>query len=153
MKLRLIAVGKIREAYIAAAVADFRKRLERYAPLEEVEVTASPGSDPARAMREESERIAEALLPGEPFWLLDRTGTQLTSVELSQKLQRLADDGRRRLTLVVAGTHGAEAALRERADFVWSLSSLTFLHEWARAIVLEQLYRAARIARNEPYHH
>lgn len=153
MKLRLIAVGKIREAYIAAAVADFRKRLEHYAPLEELEVAASAGGDPARAMRDEGERIAGVLVPAEPFWLLDRDGSQLSSVELSAKLQRLADSGHRRLTLVVAGTFGADRTLRERADFVWSLSSLTFLHEWARAIVLEQLYRAARIARNEPYHH
>jgi len=57
------------------------------------------------------------------------------------------------LTLVVAGTYGADRAIVERADFVWSLSSLTFLHEWARAIVVEQLYRAAKIARNEPYHY
>jgi 23S rRNA (pseudouridine1915-N3)-methyltransferase len=58
-----------------------------------------------------------------------------------------------RLTLVIAGTYGAAPALLERADFMWSLSQLTFLHEWARMLVLEQLYRAAKIARDEPYHH
>jgi 23S rRNA (pseudouridine1915-N3)-methyltransferase len=153
VKLRLIAVGKIREPYIAAALEDFRKRLERYHAFEEVEVAASRGGNAERAMREEGERIARAIVPGEPFWLLDRRGSQLSSVEVSGKLQRLADSGHTRLTLVIAGTYGAEEAIVERAEFIWSLSSLTFLHEWARAIVVEQLYRAAKIARNEPYHY
>jgi 23S rRNA (pseudouridine1915-N3)-methyltransferase len=153
VKLRLVAVGKIREPYIAAALEDFRKRLGRYHAFEEIEVAAAPGADTKRAMREEGERIARALVPGEPFWLLERGGSQLSSVELSAKLQRLADSGVARLSLVVAGTYGADRTIAERADFVWSLSSLTFLHEWARAIVVEQLYRAAKIARSEPYHH
>jgi len=55
--------------------------------------------------------------------------------------------------VVIAGTYGASPELLARATFRWSLSKLTFLHEWARMIVLEQLYRAAKIARNEPYHH
>ena len=88
----------------------------------------------------------------EPFWLLDRTGTALTSTELATKLAAHADSGAARLNLAIAGAHGASDALRARADFVWSLSPLTFLHEWARAIVVEQLYRAAKINRNEPYH-
>jgi 23S rRNA (pseudouridine1915-N3)-methyltransferase len=153
VKLRLIAVGKIRERYIAAALEDFRQRLERYHGFEETEVAATRGGDAAHAMREEGERIARALVPGEPFWLLERGGSQLSSVELSAKLQRLADSGAARLSLVVAGTYGADRTIVERADFLWSLSSLTFLHEWARAIVVEQLYRAAKIARNEPYHY
>lgn len=149
----MIAVGKVREPYISAALDDFRKRLARYGGLEEIEVAAAPGSDPPRAMREEGERIVRMLVGGEPVWLLDRSGAALSSVELSEKLQRLADQGTTRLTLVVAGTHGADPVLFDRADFVWSLSSLTLLHEWARALVVEQLYRAAKIARNEPYHH
>jgi 23S rRNA (pseudouridine1915-N3)-methyltransferase len=153
VKLRLLAVGKVRERYVAEAVADFAKRLRKYGPCEEVEVAASSGDDPERAMREEGERLLRALGPGEPFWLLERTGTQLSSPALADKIRTLADAGTARLTVAVAGTYGASAAVRERADFLWSLSSLTFLHEWARAIVLEQLYRAAKIARNEPYHH
>ncbi len=138
---------------MVAALDDFRKRLTRYISFEEVEVAASHGSDPVRAMREEAARIERALVPGEPFWLLDRAGSALSSVELSTEIGRLANDGNARLTLAIAGTYGADPALRRRADFVWSLSSLTFLHEWARAIVVEQLYRAIKIARNEPYHH
>ena len=153
MKFRLIAVGKIREAYMARAAADFRARLGRYESYDEIEIAPAHGSDPARAVREEGDRILAALVPGDVLWLLERSGTALCSPELSTQLVRLADAGTRRIVFAIAGAYGASEALRARADFLWSLSPLTFLHEWARAIVLEQLYRAAKIARNEPYHH
>jgi 23S rRNA (pseudouridine1915-N3)-methyltransferase len=153
MKTRLIAVGKVREPYVEAALDDFRTRLRRLAAFEELEVAAAHGGDPARAVRDEGERILRALVPGEPFWLLERRGTALSSIELSAKIVALADGGAARLNLAIAGTYGASDALLARADFQWSLSPLTFLHEWARALVVEQLYRAAKIARNEPYHH
>jgi 23S rRNA (pseudouridine1915-N3)-methyltransferase len=153
VKIRLLAVGKVREDYVRAAVADFRARLGRLQPFEELEVAASPGADPERAKREEGGRLLRALDGGEPFWLLDRSGAQLSSVELSRKLSALASAGTTRLSIAVAGTYGASAELLARADFRWSLSELTLLHEWARALVVEQLYRAAKIARHEPYHH
>ena len=153
MKIRLLAVGKIREPYIAQAAADFRARLRRYGTYEEIEVAASDGRSPARAMREEGERILGFVERGEPLWLLERTGDELSSLELCAKLAAAAELGQARLTLAVAGTYGASEALSARADFRWSLSRLTLLHEWARALVLEQLYRAAKIERNEPYHH
>ena len=93
------------------------------------------------------------IAPSDHVWLLERTGTEIASAELSVRIERLAVDGTSQLTLVIAGTYGAAPALLERAQFRWSLSRLTLLHEWARALVLEQLYRAAKIAANEPYHH
>jgi len=153
VRIRLIAVGKIRERYVAQAVDDFAMRLRRYAPLEIVEVPASPGSDPLRAMHEEGERILRAAEGAELLWLLERGGTQLSSQELATRLAAQADAGMMRITFAICGTFGASAALLERAHFCWSLSRLTLLHEWTRALVLEQLYRAAKIARNEPYHH
>jgi 23S rRNA (pseudouridine1915-N3)-methyltransferase len=153
VKIRLIAVGKIREAYVAAALADFRARLRHYYSYEEVEVAAAHGSDPSRAMREDGQRVLKVLEAGDVLWLLERDGTELSSVELAQHLRALADEGIQRLVLAIAGAYGASEELVARADLRWSLSRLTFLHEWARALVVEQLYRAAKIARNEPYHH
>lgn len=152
MLLRLIAVDRVRSPYVAAACADLRKRLTPLQPYEEVEVRAGDGANPTSAVRVEAARILQLLRDGECVWLLERTGSQLSSPELARRLATVSHSGAQRLTLVVAGAHGADAALRERVDFLWSLSELTFLHEWARAIVLEQLYRAAKIARNEPYH-
>lgn len=153
MQLRLIAVDKIRTPYVANACAEFRKRLRPYYPYEEVEVRAADGSDPAAAMREEGERILRLVRPDERLWLLERTGNEFSSEALAERLHTITHEGTSRLTFVVAGTYGAHETLRERADVLWSLSKLTFLHEWARMIVLEQLYRAAKIERNEPYHH
>ena len=148
----MIAVGKVREAYIAQACADFAKRLRPYYPLEITEVRPGNG-EPQAVMRDEAARVLAAVQPGDVVWLLDRTGEQIDSPALSRKLQAVADDGVRRLCIIVGGTFGVDDALRSAASFVWSLSQLTFLHEWARAMVLEQLYRAAKIARGEPYHH
>jgi len=153
MHVRLIAVGKLREPYLAAAAEDFRRRLRPYHRLEEVEVRAGDGGDPDRAMAAEGEAILRLIAPSDHVWLLERTGTELSSEELATRIERLAIGGTSQLTLVIAGTYGAAPALLARAQLRWSLSKLTFLHEWARALVLEQLYRAAKIAANEPYHH
>ena len=153
MQFRLLAVDKIRTRYVSEACAEFRKRLGPYVSYDEVELRPGDGTNPELATRDEAERTLKLVRPDERLWLLERTGTQLSSEDLSRKLERAAYDGISRLTFVVAGTYGADASLRARADFLWSLSSLTFLHEWARMLVLEQLYRAAKIARNEPYHH
>jgi len=146
MHLRLIVVGKLREPYLAAAAEDFRRRLRPYHRLEEIEVRAgSPAS--------EADAILRLIAPSDRVWLLERSGTELSSEELAAQVERLPLDGVSQLTLVVAGTYGAAPTLLARANFHWSLSRLTLLHEWARALVLEQLYRAAKIAANEPYHH
>jgi len=116
-------------------------------------VRAADGGDPARAMRTEGEAILALLQPNDHVWLLERTGELISSEELSRRIERLPHQGIARLTFVVAGTFGASEALLARADVRWSLSPLTLLHEWARALVLEQLYRAAKITRDEPYHH
>ncbi len=153
MKFRLIAVGKLREPYLAAAAEDFRTRLRRYESYDEIEVAASRGTQPERAIREDDERIANALDPADVLWLLDREGTQFSSPELAERLRTLADAGTSRIVFAIGGAYGTGETLRARAAVRWSLSRLTLLHEWARVVVLEQLYRSAKIARNEPYHH
>jgi 23S rRNA (pseudouridine1915-N3)-methyltransferase len=151
--VRLIAVDRLRSPQLAALCDELRKRLAPYHPYVEIEVRAGDGKDPRAAMRDEAARIMRHVRDDDRTWLLERGGTELTSEELAQRLEGVRSTGARRLTLVVAGTYGADASLKVRAEFHWSLSRLTFPHEWARALVLEQLYRAAKIARNEPYHH
>lgn len=140
MHLRLIAVGRLREPYLIAAADDFRARLRPYHRLEEIEVR-------------DGDAILRHVGPNDEVWLLERTGVQLSSEEVAAKLAEMQTHGRSALTLVIGGAYGPPAEVAARANFLWSLSTLTFLHEWARIIVLEQLYRAAKIARNEPYHH
>ncbi len=114
---------------------------------------AADGGDPERAMQLEGEAILRLIAPADHVWLLERAGTEFSSDELAARFDALALEGTSRITFVIAGTYGASPALLARANVRWSLSRLTFLHEWARAIVLEQLYRAAKIAHDEPYHH
>jgi 23S rRNA (pseudouridine1915-N3)-methyltransferase len=153
MVIRIVAVDRLRSPYVAEACAELRRRLSPYASYEEIEVRAGDGRDPHAAMRDESERIARTLRTGDRVWLLERSGTQLSSESLAKRLESVSHSGASRLTLVIGGAFGIDTALKARAEFLWSLSELTFLHEWARMIVLEQLYRAAKILRNEPYHH
>jgi 23S rRNA (pseudouridine1915-N3)-methyltransferase len=127
--------------------------LRRYESYDEIEVAASRGTQPERAIREDDERIANALDPADVLWLLDREGTQFSSPELAERLRTLADAGTSRIVFAIGGAYGTGETLRARAAVRWSLSRLTLLHEWARVVVLEQLYRSAKIARNEPYHH
>jgi 23S rRNA (pseudouridine1915-N3)-methyltransferase len=153
MQLRLIAVDKLRSPQVAELCTELRKRLAPYYPYEEIEVRPGNGKNANEAMRDESERIRKHLRPDDRVWLLERTGAQLSSEAFARRLDDVAHSGASRLTFVVAGTYGSDDTLLQRAELQWSLSELTFLHEWARAIVLEQLYRAAKILRNEPYHH
>lgn len=153
MRVRILAVGKIRTPYIAQACKDFSERLQPFFPLTIDEIKPSELRSAQAAVNDEGERLARRLRAGEPLWLLDRSGCELSSIQISARLGGIVSSGAPRLTLIVAGTYGASAQLHARADFIWSLSQLTLLHEWARALVLEQLYRAAKIARNEPYHH
>ena len=152
MRFRLLCVDKLRDPNVAALVDEFAKRLSRYHQLEIIEVRAASGTDPARAMREEAAAMLRHVAPADHLWLLDRGGQQMSSEELASRLAMVAIGGTSTVTLAIGGAFGADRTLFERADVTWSLSRLTMLHEWARALVVEQLYRAAKIDRSEPYH-
>ena len=153
MHFRIIAVGKLREPYLNAAAADFRRRLAPYHRLEEIDVRAADGERPDGAINVEAAAVLRNVAPSDHLWLLERTGIELSSIEVAERFGQLTIGGTSRITFAIAGTYGAGPALAARADLCWSLSRLTLLHEWARILVLEQLYRATKIARNEPYHH
>src|SRR5450432_1182732 len=116
MYFRVIAVGRLRESYLAAAAADFRKRLVPHHRLEEIEVKSADGSRPEAATIAEGEAILRAIAPNDHVWLLERDGIELTSVELAQRLERAPVDGISRITIVVAGAYGASPAVLERAN-------------------------------------
>ena len=85
--------------------------------------------------------------------LLDLRGKELSSPQFSQKLEALMVQGVSHLTFVIGGPFGYTDELRKRADFRWSFSPLTFTHQMIRILLLEQVYRAFKIMRNEKYHH
>ena len=139
MKLSVLAVGKLKEAWAQAACAEYAKRVRGKLPLDLVEV-----KDDAELQRK--------LPPRQKLWALDERGKQLSSEELAAALQKVMNGGEQGIAFVIGGADGLPRGLVGRADFVWSLGRLTLPHRLARIIVLEQLYRALSILRGEPYH-
>ena len=149
MNVLIIAVDKLREAYVRSGCELYAKRLRPYHTVTTIEVRKGSG---AAATADEGRRILERLEPTDVVWALDRVGDAFASIALAKRIALVERDGHRRLVLAIGGAEGLSEAVFARADLRWSLSPLTFLHEMTRLIVFEQLYRAAKIARGEPYH-
>lgn len=155
MKLRLVCVGKLAESWQRDAADDYAGRLQRYFPLEIVELKEEKGGrkgDVAGLLRREGERILEKIPPQSYVVVLDERGRQLGSEQLAEQLAAEMLHGGRDWCLVIGGPYGLDPALRQRADLLLSLSKMTFTHQMARLFLLEQLYRSGTILRNEPYH-
>ncbi len=156
MKLRLICVGKISETYLRDGVDEYAARIRRYLPLTTVELKEEKGggrkADPRYLRDKEGERLLQRIPPEAFVVVLDERGKSLGSEELSALLERHMVQGTAEVALVLGGAYGLSEPVRRRADLLLSLSAMTFTHQMARLIVLEQLYRGLTILRNEPYH-
>jgi 23S rRNA (pseudouridine1915-N3)-methyltransferase len=151
MDLSIVAVGKLRPSYRQAA-DEYLRRLKRYATLREDEVReASKAPSPQVQRAEEAARLEVRVRDGSTVVALAREGMGWSSRELARQLERWLLMSRP-LALVIGGSQGLDQGLLERAHARWSLGPLTFPHELARVIVLEQIYRAFTILRAEPYH-
>lgn len=153
MRVRIAAVGRLKEAHWRAAADEYLKRLRPYAAIEVVEATDRDiARDAVRAMSAEGVDLLRAIPESSYVVALDLAGVQRSSEELSGHLAELMVSGRSDITFVVGGSAGLASAVLERADERLSLSRMTLPHQLARVVLLEQLYRAFRIMRNEPYH-
>ncbi len=153
MHIRLLCIGRIKTAATRDLIDDFAKRLRAYHTFEEIELRAAAGDDQLRAITADSETALSRVDRTDRVWLLDREGIAWSSEELAAQCTREDKHEKARISVLIGGAYGFDERVQARANIRWSLSRLTFLHEWARAIVLEQLYRASKIQRNEPYHH
>jgi len=149
MNVAIIAVDKLREQYARTGCGLYLERLQRYFGVIVIETRKQTGSD---AVHLEGRGILERIDDDDIVWALDRLGVALSSTDLARRVGDVERSGKRRLVIAIGGPDGLDDIVLARADFRWSLSPLTFLHEMARLIALEQLYRAARILRGEPYH-
>lgn len=147
MNLDVIAIDKMRESYVRDGCAMYRKRLAPYISVNVIEVKAQPND-----LESEGRSLLARVAADSVVWALDREGTLLDSVGVAGRLAAVERSGNRRLALIIGGPAGLHESLLKAADFRWSLSPLTFLHEVTRLLVLEQLYRAIKINRGEPYH-
>ncbi len=153
MNFHLLTVGKLRDRSIAALCSEYEKRLNRGGTLIIDEVREERGAgDDKRIIERECGRLREKIPHGAYVVALDPRGDSCSSEELAARFEHLALAGRSRLTFVIGGPLGLERQFVQSADWVLSLSRMTFPHELARLILLEQLYRADSITRGEPYH-
>lgn len=154
MKARLIAVGERAPAWVAEGFAEYRKRLSHWLPLELFEIAPGVrgrGRDAARATGDEGARVLAALPKQALVVALDGRGTAWSSEQLAQRLEHWRAQGRD-LAFLVGGPEGHADEVRSRANESWSLGALTLPHMLVRLLVAEQLYRAAALLANHPYH-
>lgn len=157
MKILIAAVGKLKggsEEELVARYADRTAQMGRALALGPVDLREIPESRAKRAddrKREEAAALTELLVPG-VLVALDETGKTITSTEFSQHLARWRDEGVPTVQFVIGGADGLDPALRERAVLTLSFGRMTLPHQLVRALVTEQIYRAATILAGHPYH-
>ena len=154
MKAKLIAVGERAPRWVAEGFGEYQKRLSHWLPLELIEIEPGlrgKGRDAARAMHDEGRRVLAALPKVPQVIALDGRGKAWTSEQLAQRLEQWRGQGRE-LAFLIGGPEGHASEVIARADETWSLGPLTLPHMLVRLVVAEQLYRAAALLANHPYH-
>lgn len=158
MKITLVTVGKIKEKYLSAGIAEYAKRLSRYCKLDIVEVPDEKTPDNAplaieqKIRNTEGERILKCIKDGDYVIALALDGKSLDSVGFAGKIEELGISGISSIVFVIGGSLGLSDTVLKRANYRISFSKMTFPHQLFRLMLLEQIYRGYRIMNHEPYH-
>ena len=156
--IRIIAVGKIKEKSLRELIAEYTKRISGYDRIEILETdeekipASNSEAENGKAMEAEGKRLLEKVKPGDYMVLLDLAGEMTDSVKLSEKIEKIRTYESGTIDFVIGGSLGTSKEVKKRANWKWKLSDLTFPHQLARLVVLEQIYRSFKIQHNEPYH-
>jgi len=154
MRLLVVAVSGRMPGWVDEAFGEYAKRMPRGLKTELVEIRPEPrstGKTPEQLMRAEAGRIARALPRGAFVAALDERGSEMTTPELAHWLEGRRRDGRD-MAFLIGGPDGLDANIRRGAHATLRLSAMTLPHGLARVLLAEQLYRAASILENHPYH-
>ena len=152
MKLRILWVGKSRDAWVKDAIAEYAGRIRRYSPLELFDIRDEKGAEAEDMRRREGERLEKQIPPGAVLVLLDERGEQMDSPALAAFIGKQRDSGTGEMVFVIGGAYGFSEEFRRRGRLL-ALSKMTFTHQMVRVFLLEQIYRAFTILNGEPYHH
>ena len=156
--MRIIAVGKCREKEMRMLISEYQRRLSPLVKSELLEVAdeVAPQSLSAaqivQVKERDGERILKKIRPSDFVILLDLQGVMLSSEALADKIDRIQTYESGDMVFVIGGSLGVSEAVRQRANFRWQLSSLTFPHQLVRVLLYEQIYRAFTILHHLPYH-
>lgn len=155
MKIKIIALGKIKEKFLKDGIDEFLKRLTPYASLEVVELSPVEIKDEnltQKVLDEEGENILSQIKENSFVITMEINGKQLSSEEFAAKINDITMSGVSELVFVIGSSCGISQKVSARADFKLSMSKMTFLHQFARLILIEQIYRAFKILKGEKYH-
>ena len=158
MKIKIYAIGKIKENYLKIGIEDYLKKIKPYSQIEIVEVNDEPipnnpnNSEIEIAKNKEGEKVLQLVKSGEHLIGLDLGKKELESPAFAEYLNKKMEISGAAVSFVIGGSYGLSDALKSRCNDSISLSKMTFLHQMTRLILLEQIYRAFKILRNETYH-
>lgn len=156
MTIKLLAIGKTDSASLQDLITDYEKRLRHYIKFDLDIIPAIKNAknlSEAQQKEKEGELILKKLNVTDVLILLDENGKQFGSMEFSNYLQKKMNSGIKQLVLVIGGPYGFSDTIYSKAQGKISMSKMTFSHQMVRLFVVEQLYRAFTILKNEPYHH
>ncbi len=158
IKIRIIALGKLKESYLREAAEEYSKRLSRYCSLEITELNPvklpdnPKDSEIETALANEKETILSKIQKGSRIIALCIEGKQISSEDLGEIISNSANFGSGDLTFIIGSSYGLSSEIKNRADVKISMSKMTFTHQMARVILLEQIYRAFKINEGGSYH-
>ncbi len=158
LNITIIAVGKLKEQYLRDASAEYQKRLSTLCKLNIVEVNPEKLSDnPSakeieNALNNEAKKIIEKIPKGAKVYSMCIEGKQRTSEELSKEIDNLALEGASNIVFIIGGSFGLSDEVKKLSAYRLSMSKMTFPHQIARIMLLEQIYRATQISIGTKYH-
>ena len=158
LNLTIIAIGKLKEQYLRDASAEYQKRLSASCKLNIIELTPEKLSDnPSakefeNALNNEAKKIIEKIPKGAKVYSMCIEGKQRTSEELSHEIDALALEGVSNIVFIIGGSFGLSDEVKKLSSFRLSMSKMTFPHQIARIMLLEQIYRAMQISIGTKYH-
>ncbi|ARK32893.1 23S rRNA (pseudouridine(1915)-N(3))-methyltransferase RlmH [Halalkalibacter krulwichiae] len=158
MNIQVVTVGKLKEKYLKQGIEEYAKRLSGYAKIDMIEVADEKAPEQAseaemlQIKEKEGERILMKIHPDTHVIALAIEGKMLSSEQLADNLDKLATYGKSKIAFVIGGSLGLSDDVMKRANEKLSFSKMTFPHQLMKLVLLEQVYRAFRINRGEPYH-
>jgi 23S rRNA (pseudouridine1915-N3)-methyltransferase len=155
MRIKIIAYGKIKENFLKEGIDEFLKRISGYSTVEIMELTPIEIKDlnlKDKILGEEGRIILSNIKKDDFVITLEINGKSLSSEDFAIKINEIINSGISELVFVIGSSYGLSKEVSDRANFKLSLSKMTFLHQFTRLILLEQIYRAFKIMKGETYH-